>query len=364
MLERFKLKEQDLVRVPEVTLRETVVSIFEKMGVPRDDCRLAADVLVTADLRGVESHGVSNILRGYVQGYQQGRTNPRPQWRILRESPSTTSIDCDAGLGIIIAPKAMEIAIEKAKKVGMGMVTMLNGRHLGMASYYAMLALKHDMIGLCMTSCPPGVLPTFGAEPRLGTNPIALAAPADKEVPFVYDAATAVCATNKLALARRSGIKLPPGWLADANGTPIMKEVDPPTEGPGQSRMFMLPLGSTRELGSHKGYGLACVVDILSGILTGGGYGANLRRPNFNHCVAAYNIEAFMDTAQFKRTMDEWLQMLKSTKPAPGHDRVLYPGLPEAECEVENRAKGIPLHPEVVGWFNSICSELSIACPF
>jgi LDH2 family malate/lactate/ureidoglycolate dehydrogenase len=247
----------------------------------------------------------------------------------------------------------------------MGMVTMNNGRHLGMASYHAMLALKHDMIGLCLTSTPPSVFPTFGAELRLGTNPIALAAPADKEAPFVFDAATSVVAVNKLGLARRLGIKLAAGWVADNNGTPVMEEVTPPVpayEGPGQ--FHLLPLGSTREMGSHKGYGLACVVEILSGILSGGGSGIKVGRPNFKHCVAAYSIEAFMDTAEFKRTMDEWLQTLKSTKPAPGHDRVLYPGLPEAECEIEHRAKGIPLHPEVVAWFRSICGDLSIACQF
>ncbi|MFC1978273.1 Ldh family oxidoreductase, partial [Chloroflexota bacterium] len=349
MLERFKLKEQDLVRVPEGALRETVVSIFEKMDVPQDDSRLAADVLVSADLRGVESHGVSNMLRIYVQRYQQGQTKANPQWRIIRESPSTANIDCDAGLGIIIAPKAMEIAIEKAKKVGIGMVTMNNGRHLGMASYPAMLALKHDMIGLCMTSTPPSMVPTFGTEPRLGTNPIALAAPTDKEAPFVFDAAMTVVANNKLRLARRLGIKLAPGWVADPYGAPIMEEVMPPVaglEGPVQSHL--LPLGSTREMGSHKGYGLAGIVEILSGILTGGGYSAKNDGANFNHCVAAYDIEVFMDTEQFKRTMDEWLQTLRFTQPAAGHDRVLYPGLPEAECEVEYRAKGIPLHPEVV----------------
>ncbi|MFC1943426.1 Ldh family oxidoreductase [Chloroflexota bacterium] len=365
MLERFKLKEQDLVRVPEGALYETVVSIFEKIGVPQNDSRLAADVLVTADLRGVESHGVSNMLRVYVQGYQQEQINPNPQWRILRESPSTASIDCDAGLGIIIAQKAMEIAIEKAKNVGLGMVTMNNGRHLGMASYHAMLALKHDMIGLCMTSSPPAMVPTFGAESRLGTNPIALAAPADKESPFVFDAATTVVAGNKLGLARRLGVKIPPGWVADTDGTPIMEEAMPTVPGyeaPGQSRL--LPLGSTREMGSHKGYGLAGIVEILSGILTGGGFSAKIGPPNFNHCVAAYDIEVFMDTKQFKRTMDEWLQTLKSTRPAAGHDRVLYPGLPEAECEVEYRAKGIPLHTEVVEWFHIICNELSIACSF
>ncbi|MCH8109414.1 MAG: Ldh family oxidoreductase, partial [Chloroflexi bacterium] len=150
------------------------------MGVPDKDCELAADVLVTSDLRGVDSHGVSNMLRVYVNGYNEGSLNPRPNWRILRETPATANIDSDTGLGIIVVPKAMEIAIEKAKKVGVGMVTIRNARHLGMASYHAMMALEHDMIGTCMTSCPPGVLPTFGAEPRLGTNPIALAAPADK----------------------------------------------------------------------------------------------------------------------------------------------------------------------------------------
>jgi LDH2 family malate/lactate/ureidoglycolate dehydrogenase len=364
MLQRFKLKEHELVRVPEKQLRETVERIFEKMGVPHDDCHLAADVLVTADMRGVESHGVSNMLRNYVRGYQNKQSNPNPKWRIIRESPATASIDSDRGLGIIIAPKAMEIAIEKAKKVGLGMVTMNNGGHMGMASYHSMLALKHDMIGLAMTSTPPEMLPTFGAEPRLGTNPIALAAPADKEAPFVYDAATTVVAGNKLGLARRLGVKLPGGWVADLEGTPIMQDVEAPQPGTeARSRSRLLPLGSTRELGSHKGYGLAGVVEILSGILTGGGFGANPQRIGFMHCVAAYNIESFMDTAEFKKTMDEWLQVLKSTKPAPGHDRVLYPGQPEAEAEIEHRAKGIPFHPEVITWFHTICKDLAIPCP-
>lgn len=361
MLHRFKIKERDLVRVSEPHLREAVERIFLKMGVPEDDCRLAADVLVSADLRGVESHGVSNMLRKYVRDYNNRKLNPTPKWRVIRESPSTASIDSDAGLGIIIAPKAMELAIKKAKNVGIGMVTMKNGGHMGMASYYAMQALKHNMIGLAMTSSRPEVVPTFGAEPRLGTNPIALAAPTDAEAPFVYDAATTVVTSNKLGLSRRLGVKLFAGWIADRAGTPIMEEVDPP-EHDIRSRANLLPLGSTRESGSHKGYGLACVVDILSGILTGGGYGALPDRAGYTHCVTAYNIESFMDTAEFKRTMDEWLHMLKSTKPAPGHDRVLYPGQLEAECEAEHRAKGIPLHREVVKWFRTICGELSIPC--
>ena len=349
--------------MPEKNIREITERIFESMGVPKDDCRLAADVLLSADLRGVESHGVSNMLRKYIRDYKNGKINPTPNWRIIRESPATASIDADAGLGIIIAPKAMDIAIEKAKKTGMGVVTIKNCGHMGMVSYYARQALAHDMIGLVMTSSPPEMAPTFGAEPRLGTNPIALAAPAFSLAPFVYDAATTVISSNKIELARRLGVKLPGGWIADTDGTPIMEEADPASFIPeGRTRPSLLPLGSTRELGSHKGYGLACVVEILSGILTGGGFSAMGSRIGYTHSVTAYKIESFMDVAEFKQTMDEWLRMLKSTKPAPGHKRVIYPGQLEAECEIKHRTEGIPLHREVVEWFRTICDELSIQC--
>ena len=360
-MERFKVDADKAVRVESDILMGTVTKIFEKMGVPIEDSRLAANVLVTADLRGVDTHGVSNMLRTYVSNYNSGEINPTPSWKVLRETPSTANIDSDAGHGIIIVPKAMEIAIQKAKDVGIGMVTIKNARHLGMASYHAMMALKHDMIGMCMTSCPPSVLPTFGAEPLLGTNPIALAAPADKEPPFVFDAAMSSIAGNKIGLATRLGNNLLPGWVADESGNPIMEETAP-TESGQDNRLSrrLLPVGSTREVGSHKGYGLMAVVDILGGILSGGGYGANPGRPNFGHVVAAYSVEAFMDTKEFKRTMDEWLSMLKNSKPSEGHDRVLYAGLSESETEAERRVKGIPLHPEVMDWFTDICGELSI----
>ena len=159
MLEQFHVKEADAVRVGADPLRATVTAIFEKLAVPAEDARLAADVLVTADLRGVESHGVSNMLRAYIRGYNSGEVNPRPSWRIVRETAATANIDSDAGLGIIMAPKAMDVAIDKAKNTGVGMVTISNGRHMGMASYHAMMALEHDMIGISMTGCPPSVLP-------------------------------------------------------------------------------------------------------------------------------------------------------------------------------------------------------------
>ena len=354
MLEQFKIKEEDAVRVQEQALRTTVTAIFEKMHVPPEDARLAADVMVSADLRGVDTHGVSNLLRIYVERYQNGSINPQPSWRIVRESPSTATIDSDRGLGTIITPKAMDIAIAKARETGVGMVTVGNARHLGMAAYHAMLALNHDMIGVCMTSCPPTVLPTFGGEPRLGTNPIAFAAPAKKEPPFVFDGATSVIPDNKVHIARRLGVNLPPGWLGDDQGNPIMETV------PAPSPHRLLPLGSLRETGSHKGYSLACIVDILCAFLSGSPFGFMRERTTFAHHVAAYNIEAFTDVADFKESMDQFLRTLKQTPPAHGHERVLVAGQLEWETERERRSTGIPLHKEVVRWFKEACGELDI----
>ena len=361
MLESFILREEDCVRVQEADLRGVTTALFQKMGVPEGDAALAADVLVLADVRGVDSHGVSNMLRSYITGYQTGRIKPEPEWRVVRDRPSTANIDADEGLGIIIAPKAMEIAIEKAKNTGMGIVTMGRCGHVGMAAYHAMMALPHDMVGVCMSAAPPQVLPTFGAEPRLGTNPIAVAVPAKDEPPFVLDIATSVVAVNKFRIAKRLGAVLPGGMVADMEGTPIMEP------GPVPDEFLSLPAGSLRELGSHKGYGLACVVEILSTVMGGFGFAARNTRAapgGFAHYVAAYDIDAFSDVGEFKETMDDFLRTLKSTKPAPGHDRVLVPGQIEAENTEERTAQGIPLHNEVVEWFRTTCAELDVACGF
>jgi LDH2 family malate/lactate/ureidoglycolate dehydrogenase len=248
----------------------------------------------------------------------------------------------------------MEIAIKKAADTGVGIVTAGNGRHLGMASYHAMMALKHDMIGTCMTNAGPSVLPTFGSEKRLGTNPIAVAAPAGKEAPFVFDVATSVVAGNKIGLARRLGADLHGGMIADAEGTPIMETGLVPEQ------YALLPLGSDRELGSHKGYGLACVVDILAGILSGTGFGMLIGNGYNNHFLAAYNIEAFSPVSEFKQMMDEFIQTLKTTPPAPGQEKVIVAGQPEWETEQERSKNGIPLHHEVVEWFQGICNELEV----
>ncbi len=357
MLEQFHVSEAEAVRVNHDALRDTVAAVFERVDVPEKDARQAADVLVLADLRGVETHGVSNMLRTYVGEYRSGQINPHPKYKVLRETRAAANFDSDGALGIISTPLAMEMAIEKAKDAGVGMVTIMNGRHLGMASYYAMMALEHDMIGVCVTSCGPSVLPTFASLPRMGTNPIAVAAPAGEEPPFVFDAATSSIAGNKVGLARRVGALLSPGWMAAGDGTPIMEPMEAPE---GNHLPWLLPVGSTREQGSHKGYGLACIVDILGGILSGGGFGMFPGRPHFHHMVAAYRVEAFTDVVEFKGMMDDFLRLLKATPPTPGQERVIVAGQPEWEEEQERRARGIPLHKEVVGWFRETCAEMEI----
>ncbi len=356
MLEQFKITADDAVTVDPTALAQTTQGFFERVGIPAPDARVAADVLVRADLRGVDTHGVSNMLRVYLSDLKSGVINPTPKVSVVRETPAIANLHSDNGLGVVVTPKAMNMAIEKAKDVGVGMVTVGHGRHLGMASYHAMMALEHDMIGLCVTTAGPRMAPTFGAVPRLGTNPIAIAAPAGTEPPFVLDIATTAVAGNKITIAQRLGTKILGGWAADERGVPIMEAMDPPEH----DVPALLPLGSVREMGSHKGYGLACVVDILSGILSGGGYGMFPGRPYNHHMVSAYRVDAFTDLDGFKAMMDEFLQTLKETPPSPGHDGVVVPGHPEWDTEQERRANGIPLHAEVVQWFRDTCRELDV----
>jgi LDH2 family malate/lactate/ureidoglycolate dehydrogenase len=356
MLDRFKVPLEDQVHVSEAALRQTVTAIFEQCNLTPEDAAIGADVLVTTDLRGVESHGVSNMLRSYVQSYQKGDYNPRPNWRIVRESPSTATIDGDGGLGVILGPKAMRIAIDKARAVGVGIVTMYNGRHLGAVGHHAMLAAQEDMVGMCMTATQPSVVPTFGAETRFGTNPIAIAAPAKEQPAILFDVATSAVAGNKIGLATRVGSNLLPGWVADTEGNPIMEET--PVKPRGQ--YFQLPLGGTRELGSHKGYGLALMVETLCTMLSGTLPFGMERNTGYKHFFAAYNISAFTDVDTFKENMDQMLGWLRETKPAAGEERVLYPGLLEYEEERERREHGIPLHKEVIQWFGKITSEFGV----
>jgi L-2-hydroxycarboxylate dehydrogenase (NAD+) len=350
---------QEKIRVSEAALRSVVLSIFEKMGVSPTDAAEGTDVLVMSDLRGVESHGVSNMLRNYVKGYESNKLNPAPGWKLEKESAATAVIDAERRLGIIIGPKAMRLAVEKAKKVGVGVVTVRNGGHFGAIGHHAMIASEQDMVGMCLVGVGGfdlSVLPTFSAEPMFGTNPIAIAAPAEKEAPFLFDVATSVIAGNKIRSSIRKGEPLLPGWVADKQGKQLSKET------PVQDRyqFYMLPLGGTREQGSHKGYGLSMTAEILSSLLSGGLPNMLDTNASSKAFFAAYDISAFTDPLSFKKNMDQMLAKMREAKPVEDQERVLYPGLIEAEALRKRRCDGIPLHKEVIQWFETITAELGI----
>jgi LDH2 family malate/lactate/ureidoglycolate dehydrogenase len=248
----------------------------------------------------------------------------------------------------------MRLAMEKAKNVGVGIVTIFNSGHLGAVGHHAMIAAKGEMVGMCLTATGASVVPTFASEPRFGTNPISIAAPARNEAPVYFDVATSAIAGNKVRLAARVGAPLLPGWVTDKEGNPILEET-PASE---RGQFWHLPLGGTREQGSHKGYGFALMAEILGSMLAGALPAMLDANSGYKHYFAAYNISSFVDLDWFKDTMDRMLHTLKTTKPAQGHDRVLYPGLSEYEEEQERRAHGIPLHKEVIEWFAGVTKEL------
>ena len=362
MLKHFLVPEKDIVRVSEEAARKGMELLFCAMGVEEDDAKLAADVLILADMRGCESHGVSNMVRRYIEMYADGRLNPTPDVQVVRESAVSATLDADRGIGLHIGPKAMQKAIAKADEFGIGSVAVQRCGHVGMLAYYAMQALPHDMIGVCMVSAGGGIMvPTFGSRPAFGTHPIAWAAPANEMPPFVFDVATTQVAANKLGHARRIGSKLEPGWICDLEGRPIMEHVDTPNYG----QFNMLPLGGTRENGSHKGYGMALIADIMSGILSGNGPGYFAGGIETSQFLLAFKIDAFLDVDKFKQDMDAILDYLANMKPAPGQERVYYAGLIEHEETVERESNGIPYHSEVVEWFNetSLAYNLGITWP-
>lgn len=352
MLERFQVPEDIAVRVDEKDMRATVEALFQSLNMPEADAQRCTDVLVYADLRGIDSHGVSNMMPTYVHMIKHGMVNPAPEWKVIREAPAVATIDCDRGLGLTVGVQAMEFAMDKAETYGMASVSLTNGRHFGAAAYYAAMALDRDMIGLSMTTGGLYMPPTFGSKAMLGVNPIAMAAPTRNEAPFVYDASTSSVAANKITIAKRLGSTILPGWIAKMDGTPIMEE------GPVPDEFLVLPVGGTREIGSHKGYGQAVIVDILSGLL-GGNVAGFLREPgDSSHHFIAYKIDAFTDLEGFKDRMDQFMKALRETPPAPGHDRVYYAGLPEHETELDRRANGIPYHPEVLDWYRTASEKL------
>ena len=329
-------------------------NIFIKIGCDETDASVAAKVLLSSDVRGIDSHGVAR-LSGYVRLWQAKRINANPEIKIIHETPSTATIDGDAGLGLVVAPYAMQIAIDKAKQVGTGWVSVQNSNHFGIAGYHAMMALQHDMIGIAMTNGSALVAPTFSIEKMLGTNPIAVAIPAKNEPPFVADFATTTAANGKLEILQRKNAEAPLGWVQDKEGNESTDANILKKEG------SLLPLGSDREHGSHKGYALGSIVDIFSAVLSGASYGPwappfpayiampeNMPGKGLGHFFGAMRIDAFRPADDFKEHMDNWIKRFRKAKTAHSSEKVLIPGDPEREMESIRMQQGIPLLKNVV----------------
>ena len=342
-------------------LQDFVAGVLVHYGVPEEDARVGAWTLVHADLMGVDSHGVSHFAesRGYVGGLKAGVINPKARPHVVHETPSTALLDGDGGLGVIVASKGMEIAIAKAKAVGSGFVAVTKSRHFGMCAHYTLMAAAQDMVGLAMTNTVPNVAPAGGVEARLGTNPIAVAAPAGEEPPFSIDIATSAVAAGKLRLARLRGEDIPEGWAIDKEGNATIDAHILQKGG------LLLPLGSTPVLSYHKGYGLGVMVDVFSGVLSGAGFCRmiDLDKWNMGHFLGAWRIDSFRPAVEFKEMMDRMIRDLRTAKPAPGVQRVLVPGEKEYYTEKERRQHGIPLHPNVVAPLAKLGAEVGVPFP-
>jgi len=347
-------------------LKDFILKVFIHLGVNEEDALLASDVLAASDLRGIESHGVAR-LHTYFDMLKNKRINPNPNIKVIRESATTATIDGDNGLGLVVGPKSNKIAMEKAIEFGTGWVSVSNTNHFGIAGYYVLEALKKDLIGWAMTNSTKLVAPLWGSERMLGTNPISIAFPGKEEPPIVIDMATCTAAYGKIEMARRNNVQIPKGWAIDSNGS---ETEDPNKMVDGGA---LLPLGSDRERGGHKGYCLAVLVDVLSCVLSGANWGPfappfALRQEipkrsvgkGIGHFFGAMKIDAFIDVDEFKFQIDDYIRTLRSTKPQPGTNGPLIPGDPEREAEKLRLVKGIPLIEPVITELRDISNQTGI----
>ena len=340
--------------------------MLSKCGCSQCDAELATDVLLSADMRGVDSHGVARLIE-YVRLLQDGTINPAPEIKVTHETPSTAVVDGGNGLGLVVAPKAMEIAMAKAEAVGSGWVSVGHSHHFGIAAYHAMMGLKKDMVGIAMTNATALVAPTFANERMLGTNPIAVAIPAGSQPPFVADFATSTVPNGKLEILQRQEMPAPLGWLQQSDGQPT---TDPHGLKNGGA---LLPLGGDRDHGSHKGYCLGSIVDIFSAVFSGANYGPwvpgfvnFLPKPEgsvgegLGHFLGAMRIDAFRPADEFKAHMDNWITRFRGASRADPDTPVYIPGDPERIAWSERTIKGIPLHQKVVDDLKVVATKLGL----
>ncbi len=356
--------------ISQADLQAFTTALFLKIGCSQTDAELAAKVLIAADMRGVDSHGVAR-LSGYVRLYESGRINTQPNIKITKEKASIFTLDGDSGLGLVVAPRAMAIAIEKTKLHGAGFGAVKNSNHFGIAAYHAMLALDNNFIGMSMTNASPLVAPTYSKERMLGTNPICYAIPAGKYPPFVLDMATSAAANGKLEIAERLDKPIPQGWVETNEGQDTTNPQDLKAGG------NLLPLGSDKDHGSHKGYGLGALVDILSGVLSGANFGPwvppfvsflpvlpNLPGQGLGHFLGAMDISGFDEQAAFEKRMELWIERFKTAIPKNAEQPVVIHGEPEYILQQQRAIVGIPLVEKVVADLKTVAEKYKLAHPF
>ncbi|MEA2721477.1 MAG: hypothetical protein QOJ39_3341 [Candidatus Eremiobacteraeota bacterium] len=355
-------EEPSRIRTPEAAEHEFIARALGAVGVGDSDANDVADVLVAADLRGVESHGIARLETFYVRRIEAGVVDPRPRYTALSDRPTQLALDAGNGLGHPAGKFAMRKAIDKAREHGLAFATVRNSNHYGIAAYYAMMALEHDLIGLSMTNSTHLAVPTFGRKKTTGTNPIAVAIPAHHHPPYVLDMATTGVTFGRLEVSERKGKQLKPGWAVDGAGRETLDPVLAKNGG------ALLPLGGVgTDNGGHKGYGLGALVEILCGVLSSGTFGTDLDRPETGlhggvtgHFFGAFRIDALRDAGAFRRDLDSELGTFDASAPAPGAERVITPGEPERAFTERYRREGVPIDPNVWEDIDAMAERLHI----
>ena len=341
--------------------------VFIGLGVPKEDADIIADVLITSDKRGIDSHGIQRC-KLYYDRIKAGIYNTKTEINVIKDGPTTALIDGNCGMGHVIAYKAMKIAIEKAKKYGLGAVAVRNSTHFGIAGYYSLMAIKEGMIGLVVTNARPSIPPTFGVEPMLGTNPLTTGAPTDEEFPFLIDCATSIIQRGKVEVYNRINKPLPDGVIITDDGK---SETDPGKvlEDLGKGRAALLPLGGKGEdTSGYKGYGYATLVEILSAALQNGIYLKDTigiveegqKRLKVGHFFLAINIENFIPLESFMKTSGNIMRGLRNSKKVPGEERIYTAGEKEYDAEKERKVKGIPINKNLQKDIKIMTDELGL----
>ncbi len=366
---RFESMSNDIYWVSFDKMEAFMRDVFIGVGVPEADAAICADVLISADKRGIDSHGIGRLKAIYYDRIKLGIQNAVTDFEVVREGPATAVIDGHDGMGQVIGKRAMRMAIDKAGKYGMGMVAVRNSTHYGIAGYYSLMAIENDMIGISGTNARPSIAPTFGVENMLGTNPLTFGMPSDEEFPFFLDCATSISQRGKLEVYDRAGKDIPPGWVIGRDGNTrtdthlILQDLVKGTAA-------LTPLGGIGEDGGgYKGYGYATVVEILSAALQQGafmkgllGYDANGARCPYRlgHFFIAIDIKAFIDPAEFRKTTGDILRGLRNSKVAPGYERIYTAGEKEYLVWLERKDKGVPVNPALQKHIIEMKAELNL----